>query len=426
MVGKKGLIRKAKIITMDEKNTILQGDIIINDNLIEKVVPEGSTDSDDSSVFEFDIDGQGCAVLPGLINTHGHAAMVLLRSYADDLPLMHWLEKKIWPLEAKLKPDDIYWGTMLAILEMLKSGTTTFDDMYFFMDRAAEAVQESGIRAFLSRGMIGIGKQAEKALVESRDFYREWHGAANGRINVMFGPHAPYTCPPDYLKKVINIIEETGASAQIHLAETREEVERFYKEYGVSPVSFLQKIGLLKYDLLAAHCVHLNDEDIDILAENNIAVAHNPGSNLKLGSGIAPLPALLEKGVTVALGTDGAASNNNLDMLEETRLAALLHKGYAEDPTLISAPEALALSTRNGGKALGCANQIGIIKEGYKADLLLFELNRPHLCPPHDLIAHFVYAAQPSDIKTVFVDGEIVVDKGQALKIDEERVIYEV
>jgi 5-methylthioadenosine/S-adenosylhomocysteine deaminase len=415
------LLRGAAVVTVNEKREIISGgDIVVEGEKISYVGPHKEWDRS----FDRIIDGTGRMVAPGFVNAHGHAAMSLLRSYADDVPLMYWLEKRIWPIEAKLKREDVYWGTMLAILEMLKSGTTTFVDMYFFMDQVAEAAEEAGMRAVLARGLVGIGHLAEKGLDESKQFVRDWQGRGQGRITTMLGPHAPYTCPPEYLKKVIALQEELSVPIHIHISETLDEVNRIKEQYGVSPVVLLRDTGLLTRPVLAAHCVHLSGEDMDILRDYGVHVAHNPGSNLKLGSGIAPVPDLLARGVTVGLGTDGAASNNNLDMMEEMRLAALLHKGSRMDPTLITADDALAMATRESAKAAFLAD-VGVVAPGMKADLIMIDLNRPHLVPQHNLTAHLVYAAQPGDITLVMVDGKVLVEDGKPTTLDEEKILFQ-
>lgn len=365
------------------------------------------------------------ALLPGFINTHGHAAMTLLRSVADDLPLKSWLEEKIWPLEARLDSDRVYWGTMLAIAEMIRGGTTTFTDMYFFEDAVARAAEETGIRAVLSRGLVALGPNFNTALAESRDFVRSWQGRAGGRITTQLGPHAPYTCPQPHLDRILELAAELGVPLQIHVSETPGEVEGSYKQYGKSPVEVLEEAGMFKFPVLAAHCVNISSKDADILARYDVRVAHNPTSNLKLGSGIAPVPELLAKGVTVGLGTDGAASNNNLDMLEEMRLAALIHKGVNNDPTLISAAGALDMAMRSGARALFLEGETGWISEGLKADLILIDLDKPHLTPRHNLEAHLVYSAQSADVSLVMVDGVILMENGRLTKMDEERVLFE-
>lgn len=371
------------------------------------------------------IEGKGKALIPGLINTHGHAAMTLFRSVADDLPLMDWLQNKIWPLEAKLTPEDVYWGTMLAIAEMLKSGTTTFTDMYFFMDEAARAVEESGIRAVLSHGLIGVKPTGAEDIQLARNFARNWHGQAEGRITAMIGPHAPYTCPNQYLVQVIDLARELDLPLQIHLCETMTEVSTCREQHGVTPVELVNQVGFFDLPVLAAHCVHLTNEDIDILAANDVRIAHNPGSNLKLGSGIAPLPAMLAKGITVGLGSDGASSNNNLDMLEEMRLAALIHKGFHRDPELITAQQALDMATVQGARALFLDGEIGAVGQGLKADLILVNLEKSHLTPRHNPLAHLVYSARAEDVELVMVDGKILVEKGELRTIDEERIRFE-
>jgi len=414
------LIKNTTIIPMLEPGAIIeQGYIIIEGNLIKEVgsgsIPPGNYDKI--------IDGTDKIVIPGLINTHTHAAMTLLRGYADDLPLMEWLETKIWPLEAKLTGEDCYWGTMLAITEMIKSGTTTFADMYFFMDRAAQAVKESGIRGILSRGMVGVGPENEKAIADTLELADKWHKKADDRIRVMFGPHAPYTCPPDYLNKVLQEVAKTKLGIHMHIAETRYEFETIETQYGLSPVQHLEKIGLFNYPVLAAHCVHVTAEDIQILKMRKVGIAHNPKSNMKLASGIAPVPEMLAAGISVGIGTDGASSNNNLDMIEEMKTCALLHKVNTMNPTVIPAHQGLQMATVNGARVLGIEDITGSIKPGLRADLVIMELSNAHMTPCYDVVSNLVYSANSSDVQTVIINGEIVMENRVIKTFDEQEVM---
>ncbi|MFZ5646457.1 MAG: amidohydrolase [Bacillota bacterium] len=419
------LIKGATVITMENHDDIIAGgEVAIQGQHILHVGPAGSTPGD--FVPGRTLDASGMLALPGFVNSHTHAAMTLLRSYADDLPLMKWLEEKIWPLEARLEREDIYWGAMLCCLEMIRSGTTTFADMYFHMGQVARAVEKAGMRADLSRGMIGVGPEAESAIDYSRYFVEKWHGQANGRITVRLGPHAPYTCPPDYMKKVIDLAGDLNVGIHIHLAETKTEIEDMANKYGMTPIRLMDSVGLFELPVLAAHCVHLDEEDIRILARKKVGVAHNPESNMKLASGIAPVTSMLEAGVTVGLGTDGAASNNNLDMLEEMRSAALLQKVSTMNPLALPSFQALRMATRGGAEALGMGGKIGLIRKGFNADIILVETRKPHLFPRHDWIAHIVYAAQSSDINTVIIDGNIVMEGRKVLTIDEGEVYEQV
>lgn len=372
------------------------------------------------------INGDNMLAIPGFVNAHTHAAMTLFRSYADDMLLMDWLQNKIWPAEANLNAEDVYWGTMLAIAEMIKSGTTTFADMYFFMNDTAQAVIDSGIRACLSRGMAGVAPTAEQALVESEEFYKTYNNSADGRITVMLGPHAPYTCPPSYIERVVNLASKLGSEIHIHLSETQGEVDECIRKHGKSPIALMNELGLFDQGTLAAHCVHLSREDIDIIKAKNVRIAHNPGSNLKLASGIAPVTELLTAGITMGLGTDGAASNNNLDMLEEMRLAALIHKAAKFNPLAVPAVEAYKMATEYGAKALGLENTVGKLEVGYKADIVLFDMNKLHWYPRHDRLSLLVYAANSADVNTVIVDGKILLDDGKLTTIDEEKLMAEV
>jgi len=371
------------------------------------------------------IDCTNMLAMPGFVNTHTHAAMTLFRSYADDMQLMDWLQTKIWPAEGKLVAEDVYWGTLLSISEMIKSGTTTFSDMYFNMPEVARAVAESGIRAVLARGMTGISPNADEALTESEDFYHHYHNSADGRITVMLGPHAPYTCPPEYLKRVVTLAQRLGAEIHIHLAETIGEVEECKKQYGKSPIELMKELGVLDCGVLAAHCVHVSRADIEMMKAANVRVAHNPGSNMKLASGIAPVPEMLTAGLCVGLGTDGAASNNNLDMLEEIRLAAMLHKVHALNPLLIPAKTAVSMATSYGAKALGLGAVTGTIAPGFKADITLFNMHAPHWYPRNDRLSLLAYSANSGDVHTVMVNGKIILDNKRLTTIDEEQIMYE-
>ena len=376
-------------------------------------------------IAEQTIDAKDMLAIPGFVNAHTHASMTLLRSYADDMELMTWLNDHIWPVEAKMISNDIYWGAALAAVEMIQSGTTTFADMYGpFMERVADVVTESGMRGVLSRGIIGVAPDGEKKLEENVTLYEDYNGAANGRIKVMFGPHAPYTCPPEFLKKVAAAAQRLGAEVHIHMNETKAEIEQITKQYGKRPFEYVEDTGLFESPTLAAHCVHLSDDEIAIIKKHNIRVAHNPGSNMKLASGIAPVPRLLKEGVTVALGTDGTSSNNNLDMLQEVQLAALLHKVNEYDPLAVPAFEALKMGTEYGAKAVGL-DGIGRLEVGAKADIVLVSMKGAAWVPRFNEVSLLVYSGSAADVDTVICDGKVLMQHRELLTLDEEKIKYE-
>lgn len=370
------------------------------------------------------IDGKGMLALPGLINTHTHVAMTLFRSYADDLALMDWLQNMIWPAEAHLDDDIVYWGSMLAFAEMIRGGTTAFCDMYMFMESCAIAAEKAGIRGNIARGLAGVTPNGEKALEENIRLYQDWNNACDGRIRVMLGPHAPYTCPPEYLKKVRDASEKYGIPIHIHLAETKGEVETCIEKFGITPIALMNQIGLFDRPTLAAHCVHVNEEDIQIMAEKHVCVAHNPGSNLKLASGIAPVPKMRSAGITVGLGTDGASSNNKLDMFAEMRLAALIHKAAALDPFAVKADEAMQMGTAEGAKCLGY-DDLGALDEGKLADIILIDRSGYHWKPRFNSISLAVYAGNSMDVDTVIVNGQLLMRGKELLTIDKEQLDFE-
>ena len=371
------------------------------------------------------LDGTGHLAIPGLVNAHTHASMTLLRSYADDMNLMDWLQNKIWPIEAEMNRGDIYWGAMLAAAEMIRTGTTAFADMYGpFMDAVAEVVIDSGLRGVLSRGIIGVAPDGEAKLAENTALYRDFHGAGEGRVTVMYGPHALYTCPPDFLKKVAAEAQKVGAEIHIHMSETKGEVENCLKEYGKRPFAHVESTGIFDGGTLAAHCVWLDDEDISIIKRHGIRVAHNPGSNMKLASGVAPVPRLLQEGVCVALGTDGASSNNNLDMLEEVQLAALLHKVDRLDPLAVPALEAVRMGTEYGAQAVGLKDT-GKLAAGQQADIALISLQNTAFCPKHNLVSLLAYSARSTAVDTLLVAGKVLMEKGELKTLDEERIMFE-
>ena len=416
------LITNVDVLT--DEGVLKNHAIAINNGYITAILNDSEAEKVKVSAKEV-LDGKGQLATPGLVNTHTHIAMGLFRNYADDLELMEWLETAIWPTEAKLNDDYVRYGTQLGIAEMLRTGTTTFSDMYFFMNTTAEVVKETGIRSVLSRGLAGVSPTADQALVENADLFRTWNGFDNDRIKVLLGPHAPYTCPDDYMEKVIALSHELNCGIHMHLSETKGEVETVMKATGKTPIAHMHDLGLFWNTTLAAHCVHVTDEDMAIMSENNVAVAHNPQSNLKLASGIAPVPEMITKGITVGLGTDGSASNNNADMLEEVRLAATLHKARLYDPKAIPAQAAWNMGTVEGAKALGYTD-LGVLAKGYRADIVLYDVSGMHWMPRYNDLAALVYSANSSDVNTTIVGGKVLMKDKELLTIDEEKLRAEI
>ncbi len=375
---------------------------------------------------DIELDGNGKLAISGFVNAHTHLAMVLFRGLADDVPLQVWLEDHVWPIEQQLQPEDVYWCTLLGIAEGIRSGTTAFIDMYFHCDQVARAVEESGVRALLSYGMIApsLEDRGTAELATSKAFVKGWHGQADGRIQVALSPHAIYTCGEDVWRKTIELAHELGTPLHTHVSETRSEVDDWKARTGMTPVRYLQNIEAFSVPMLAAHCVHVDEDDIAILADHPVTVAHCPKSNAKLGSGVAPVPAMKQAGVRVAIGTDGAASNNRLDMVEELRAAWMLQRAIHEDPTHLVSQDVVAMATDAGRSILGLPENG--LSEGAPADLVLFDTDRTHTTPSHDMAAMLAYAANSGDVTDVYVDGKLLLKNGELRTIDEERVKSEV
>jgi 5-methylthioadenosine/S-adenosylhomocysteine deaminase len=374
------------------------------------------------------MDGADRLVIPGLVNAHTHAAMTLLRHRADDLPFMAWLFGSILPMEDRLGPGDFYWGTMLAICEMLRSGATCFNDMYFGVDEVVRACAESGMRAVLSRGLLGDSAADPAGLDRLNGAaaeIKECSGAGNGRITFLLAPHAAYTCAPDYVQMIIGRAKELGVGIHTHISESRDENAQIAQKYSKTPFEYFESAGLFELPTVAAHCVHVTDSDIEIAAKYGVSVATNPVSNLKLANGAAPVKKLLAAGINVALGTDGAASNNSLNMIRELGYLCLVHKGFQEDAACVPAAQGLHIATLGGAKALGLGHLIGSIEPSKKADLAILNLNRSHFTPRSNLLAALCYGAQGSEVETVLVDGNILLEHGELTRIDEERVRWE-
>jgi 5-methylthioadenosine/S-adenosylhomocysteine deaminase len=359
-------------------------------------------------------------ILPGLINAHTHAAMALFRGLADDLPLEEWLNSHIFPAEKHLDYQFVYWGTRLAVAEMLLSGTTTFCDMYLFTDAVAQAVVDTGIRGVVGEVLYDFPSpnygKPENGLKFTEELCRTYQG--HPRVRVAVEPHAVYTCSPDLLEKSKALADRHNTRWIIHLSETAREVADCLEHYGDTPVGHLHRLGLLTANTVADHAVALTDRDMDLLAASGAGVAHCPESNMKLASGMAPVAELLARGVPVGLGTDGCASNNNLDMLGELDTAAKLAKVRGLDPTALPARKALALATRQGARVLGLEGEAGMLAPGLKADLVVIDLDQPHLTPIYDPYSHLVYAATGADVQTVMVEGRILVEDRQLLAFD--------
>ena len=400
---------------LDARNS-LTGDVLIEDGLITEV---GAVSPAAAAAADEVLDGRGRAVIPGFVNTHTHAAMVLFRGYTDDVPLMEWLERKIWPLEKHLRAEHVYAGTRLACLEMMASGTTAFQDMYFQPEAAARAVESMGMRAVISRVFFDMfdKKTPPELKLDIGATLARLRGFAN--VVPSIGPHAPYTVSLPGLRAVAELAEEEDVLVHFHLAETEREIVEFRARHGEGLVEALDRLGFLGPRLVAAHGIFLSESDAALLGARKVSVLHCPSSNMKLGSGWAsdgrpralPFGRLRAAGVRVALGTDGAAANNNLDMFESMKLAALLQKHATGDAATLTAHEAFAMATLHGAEALRL--NAGLIEPGRRADLVLIDLARPYLCPGHDLVADLVYAGRPDCVETVLVAGQVVLRGGR-------------
>ncbi|MBM4136192.1 MAG: amidohydrolase family protein [Nitrospira sp.] len=365
-------------------------------------------------------------VFPGLMNTHTHAAMVYFRGMADDLPLREWLENYIWPAENKwLGPDFISDSVELACLEMLKGGVTTYNDMYFYGDAAGEATKRMGMRAVLGVGILDFPSKSASTIDEyfanAESFIKGWKG--DSLITPCIAPHALYTCGPETLKRARHFADTFYIPIHIHLSETRWEVDEIKNRYKMAPVEYLDSLGFFDKKVLAAHCVWLTDHEIQILAQRGVGVSHCIESNLKLASGIAPVVKMLNAGVKVTFGTDGAASNNDLNILSEMSTAAKLHKAVSGDPTALNARTALLMATRWGAEVLGLGEVTGSLEKGKAADLVIVNLKKPHLTPIYNIYSHIVYSMRPSDIEMVMVNGKLVVNDRELLTADESEIL---
>jgi 5-methylthioadenosine/S-adenosylhomocysteine deaminase len=412
--------------------TIDRADVLVDQDageILAVVDPEDSAGTEERSGNgdlpqpDVTLDATDSLVIPGLINAHTHVAMTLLRGIADDKPLDAWLQEDIWPVEAELTPDDVRAGADLGILEMIKSGTTTFSDMYFHVDRIAEAVEESGIRAVLGHTAITVGKDGDAAAADverSVEVARELDGAADARISTTIQPHSLTTVNEDALADLADAAEETGLPLHFHANETTDEVEPIVDDHGARPLELADDLGLLGPDSALAHCVHVDETELDLLAERGAGVVHNPASNMKLASGMAPVQAMLDRGISVAIGTDGAASNNDLDVFDELRDAAMIGKLAAADASAVAAEDAVEMATAGGADVLGL--DAGRIEAGVAADLAVVDLEAPHLTPPHDLVSHLAYAARGSDVRHTVCDGQVLMEDRTVTTFDEAAV----
>lgn len=402
-------------VSLAIRDTQLNGqpvDLFVSGDRIERIVPAGS-DPTSLAAAARSVDGRRTAILPGLANAHTHSAMVIMRSLADDMPLMPWLNEKIWPFEAHLTEEDVYWAARLACLDMIRSGTTFFNDMYWFVQGTARAARDSGLRCLLAPAMIDLGDPARSKAAQAEHLELLERASSYGpRVQFAIAPHAIYTVSEAQLRWSRDFAQAHGWHLHMHLSETEVEVQQSLERTGLRPVAYLDGLGLLGPRFLAAHAVHLEDDEIDLLAERGVHVLHNPTSNLKLASG-GPMRYrdLRRAGVNVLVGTDGCASNNNLDLLEELKFAALMAKHGTGDPTVLPAAEALELVTANAGRAFDL--EIGQVRPGGLADLILVDLDHGSLFPGHNLAADLVYSALGNAVKTTICAGEVLMEDRQ-------------
>jgi len=419
------LVRGGTIVTMDaERRVVERGTLAIRGDRILAIGP------DDEMIGRFTatktLDAAGSLVVPGLINTHGHAGMALFRGLADDLALMEWLQKYIFPAEAQLVDEEfVRWGTKLACLEMMLGGTTTYVDMYYFEDAVADETARAGMRGVLGQTLIDFPapdfKTWDDAVAGVERFVVKWK--EHELITPAVAPHAPYTLSPEHLQVAKRLSDEHAVPLLIHVAETKAEVDAIRTKYQTTPVVHLDRLGVLGPRVVAKHMVWPTDDELLLLKKHDVGVAHCPQSNMKLASGTAPVPKMLELGLAVGLGTDGPASNNDLDMWEEIDTAAKLHKLATGDPTVVSAREAFAMATIDGARAIDMADRIGSLEPGKSADLVIVSIDGAHQTPLYDVYSHLVYATKASDVRTVVVAGRTIVEDRKSTTLDADAIL---
>ncbi len=417
------LIQHADLLTLDAQDRVLQDTAIaIKDGRIFALGEIPRDLAPDES-----IDAKNHVALPGFFNAHTHAAMTLLRGSAEDLPLDRWFNEGIWRTESALQEEDVYWGAALAACEMIRSGTVAFADHYFWMHQVARVVQESGMKALLAWCVFGSDFAPEMGpttLELTEEFVAEFQNSAGGRIKTMLGPHSPYISTERALERSAALAHKLGVGCHIHVSESQGQVNNSFKQFGKSPVAYLNALGIFDNPSIAAHAIYLSDDDIEILRAKNVSVAACPKTHLKLAMRTTRIVDLMRAGVHVALGTDGAASNNDLDMLEVARLAALLQKHDTGDATVLPSTDALKLATQHGARAMGFGNS-GVLQVGADADLILFNLDKPHLVPRHNLAANIVHSARGGDVNYVIVNGKVLLRQGELTTLDEEKIMRE-
>ncbi len=425
----KTLIHNVEVITMDKDNSQYKNGVILyNGDIIEYVGPASGLNQNNliNGVEEQRlIDGKGMLALPGFVNAHTHISMTAFRGYADGQPLWEWLSETIWPMEDKLEPGDCYWLSLLGAAEMISAGVTTFLDMYMFQTDTARAVSESGMRAVLSRAITGPDKGTEQRYREVEEL-SHWRYKADGRISMMIAPHAVYTCTPEILQNCVKLAEKYETGIHVHLSETAKEVADCVRDYGRTPPAHLYNLGLFEKPVVAAHCVHLTHGDMDLMAKHNVKAAHCPSSNMKLASGFAPVDEMLERGIGVALGSDGAASNNNLSVWKEMSLASLIAKGHTQNANALPPKTAMEMATIKGAEALLLEDKVGSLEVGKKADIQLIDTTGPHYYPMEDPVVHLVYSGYSTDVNTVIIDGKVVMQDRRLTTIDLSQVEGEV
>ena len=417
----KTLIKHAYILDMvGEVPNIQKKDILIENNIIKEIEKDIEVDADEK------INAKNMLVMPGLVNTHTHLAMSIFRGYKDDRKLMDWLENAIFPVEDKLQPDDIYWNSYLSCLEMIKSGTTTCNDMYFGMNKVIEAIEATGLRAVVAWCLTD--DSIRDKIERTREYAKIYNNKEDSKITIFTSPHAPYSCNPDTIKLCVYLAKELNTGLHIHLAETQNEVTTIRDRYGKTATEYLADLDVFDVPVVLAHGIYISESDIEILKKHNIrgGISHNPISNCKLSSGICDVVNLRKNGINVGLGTDGIGSTTTLDMFEEMKTAAYLQKINTMEPTSINAYDILKMATIEGAKVLGLDNQIGTIEVGKKADLIFIKTDKIHLCPENDICTNIVYSANGADVDSVMIDGKMIMQNRKMRNINEKEVMKQV